>query len=345
MRRPDDFPAKIKVKLAQRAQYICSFPGCNKHTIGPSNESISGVATIGVAAHIHAASPGGKRYDAGMSAEARKDIYNGIWLCQTHATLIDQDEQRYTSKKIRAWKEQRELCAESYLHGGIRNVGVNQVLAVSWRFDDKEPWDLSLDADLPEAAHKISRGFRAYPWLIDIGAAQFLETRIKLFITNTTDASLLVTDLRVQSKKAKPYSGALVHSDTAGARTLDVFVFDLEQNKPVACRATIEEDGSYAFQKSGDFFKDSYLKIAPHDVEGLLIVGRACSSLVEWKLTLSVNVNGEDFESVVSNEGKPFVTSGQPSEGFINYYNWDWWKPPVGQFTRKNGIDDDTSDW
>lgn len=46
----------------------------------------------GVAAHITAASPGGARYDAALTPEARADIGNGIWLCQNHARLIDNDE-------------------------------------------------------------------------------------------------------------------------------------------------------------------------------------------------------------------------------------------------------------
>jgi ribosomal protein L37AE/L43A len=46
---------------------------------------------IGVAAHISGAAPGGPRYDASMSSEARKSINNGIWLCANCARLVDGD--------------------------------------------------------------------------------------------------------------------------------------------------------------------------------------------------------------------------------------------------------------
>lgn len=41
----------------------------------------------------------------------RADISNGIWLCQTHAKLIDDDELVYTSCVLREWKETAEHMA------------------------------------------------------------------------------------------------------------------------------------------------------------------------------------------------------------------------------------------
>lgn len=89
----DDFPEKTKRVLALRANYRCSL--CNATTSGPSEESPSAVINIGVAAHIHAAAPGGRRYDEKMTSEQRSDITNGIWLCANHGTEIDRDEARY----------------------------------------------------------------------------------------------------------------------------------------------------------------------------------------------------------------------------------------------------------
>lgn len=64
---------------------------CRRTTIGPK---LSGEGTInlGEAAHIKAASPGGKRYDPNMTPEERASYENGIWMCRTHAALIDRDE-------------------------------------------------------------------------------------------------------------------------------------------------------------------------------------------------------------------------------------------------------------
>lgn len=41
----------------------------------------------------------------------RSDIANGIWLCQTHAKLIDDDELIYTSAVLRDWKDTAEHIA------------------------------------------------------------------------------------------------------------------------------------------------------------------------------------------------------------------------------------------
>jgi hypothetical protein len=63
-----------------------------------------GYAQVGVAAHIHGAAPGSKRYLASMTVAQRKHIDNAIWMCIAHGTLIDQDETTYTADKIRTMK-------------------------------------------------------------------------------------------------------------------------------------------------------------------------------------------------------------------------------------------------
>ncbi len=61
-----------------------------------------------MAAHITAASPGGPRYDSSLTSEDRKSIGNGIWLCQSCAKLVDNDEIRYTKEVIFQWKQGAE---------------------------------------------------------------------------------------------------------------------------------------------------------------------------------------------------------------------------------------------
>ncbi|MFD1703367.1 hypothetical protein ACFSCV_10165 [Methylopila henanensis] len=64
-----------------------------------------------MAAHISAASPGGARYNEDLTPEQRSDITNGIWLCQTHAKLIDDDEISFPSSLLEEWKELAEHMA------------------------------------------------------------------------------------------------------------------------------------------------------------------------------------------------------------------------------------------
>jgi hypothetical protein len=100
----DDFSDNTKKVLAHRVGYVCSNPHCKKPTSGPQKDREKSV-NIGVAAHITAASPGGKRYNEHLSTEERKSIENGIWLCQNCAKLIDNDEERYPVDLLEQWKK------------------------------------------------------------------------------------------------------------------------------------------------------------------------------------------------------------------------------------------------
>ncbi len=99
----DEFLPTTKALLAQQAGYLCSHPECRRLTIGP-NESGDGVINIGEAAHITAAAKGGPRYDPNLSSEERKSLVNGIWLCRNHAKEVDSDQEQYTIKTLREWK-------------------------------------------------------------------------------------------------------------------------------------------------------------------------------------------------------------------------------------------------
>lgn len=117
----DDFSAGTKELLARRVGFACSNPECRQATSGPQADP-AGSVNIGVAAHISAASPGGPRYEADLSAEQRTDSSNGIWLCQTCAKLIDNDPIRFTRVVLEGWKRAAERSAAVALTQG-RNSG------------------------------------------------------------------------------------------------------------------------------------------------------------------------------------------------------------------------------
>jgi hypothetical protein len=114
----DDFNDETKRTLAQRAGNRCSNPECRRTTSGPRTEHDLSV-NIGVAAHIQAASPGGPRYDELMQTEERRNIRNGIWLCQVCAKLIDNDKRRYSVEVVRGWKDDAELSARRDLESRV----------------------------------------------------------------------------------------------------------------------------------------------------------------------------------------------------------------------------------
>lgn len=66
---------------------------------------------VGVAAHITAAAEGGPRYDSNLTELQRRDIKNGIWLCQTCSKLIDSDVARYTVAILERWRDGAEQTA------------------------------------------------------------------------------------------------------------------------------------------------------------------------------------------------------------------------------------------
>jgi hypothetical protein len=130
MNNRDDFSAKVRQAVAARAGWHCSFAACAKLTAGPSEEAPGAFASIGEAAHICAASQGGRRYDASMTPDERAGFDNAIWLCSDHAKLIDRDEVTYTADEIRAMKREHEAaCARAVRTGSSADLAAG-LLAV-----------------------------------------------------------------------------------------------------------------------------------------------------------------------------------------------------------------------
>lgn len=133
MSNRDEFSEDTKRKVALRASHRCSFPGCSQITAGPSDESSAAVNMIGQAAHIHAAAPGpgARRYLASMSREERSHITNAIWLCATHADLIDRDEVTYTADVLRTMKSEHEAnCAARQRSAILAGESIPDLIAI-----------------------------------------------------------------------------------------------------------------------------------------------------------------------------------------------------------------------
>ena len=140
----DGFLPKTKELIGKRAGYLCAFPGCRQLTIGPSDDRVSGVSMIGVAAHITAASVGGPRYDPALTHEERSSEQNGVWTCQTHGKMIDDNPSKHSVDDINRWKKQHEEWifarlsnAENYLKDGISRISIKDVGIFDGRVDIK----------------------------------------------------------------------------------------------------------------------------------------------------------------------------------------------------------------
>jgi hypothetical protein len=116
MSNRDEFAPDVKDTLSKRVGMLCS--RCFRATSGPHENPLKAV-NIGVAAHITAAAPGGARYDASLTPQQRKDISNGIWLCQFCGKLVDNDAKRFPVERLRLWKQRAEERRRQSVEGEI----------------------------------------------------------------------------------------------------------------------------------------------------------------------------------------------------------------------------------
>ena len=105
----DDFLESTIRTLRERVAMRCSSPDCRVPTSAASGDKK--VNNLGIAAHIHAASPGGARYDKSMSKDERRSIKNAIWLCSNCSIKIDRDAEQYPAELLRKWKLEAEKNA------------------------------------------------------------------------------------------------------------------------------------------------------------------------------------------------------------------------------------------
>jgi tetratricopeptide (TPR) repeat protein len=143
----DDFSAATRALLAARVGFRCSKPECRQPTSGPQDDPTKTV-NLGVAAHITAATRGGPRYDPSLSPEERSAADNGIWCCQTHAKLVDNDVNRYTVQKLREWKALAEAQARRELEEGTAAAPMPHV-GLGLRLSSELPppfWEMSWES-------------------------------------------------------------------------------------------------------------------------------------------------------------------------------------------------------
>ncbi|GGI17031.1 hypothetical protein [Oxalicibacterium faecigallinarum] len=164
MDRPGNFSEKTKRAVAARSGWHCSFAECGRLTVGPSEEAPDASANIGEAAHICAASPGGRRYDPKMTHEQRSDINNAMWLCVLHARLIDRDEATFSVENLHTMKEAHEAsCARAISSGsgvafgsGLFAIGPNIVCTGVFTRIEATQWTLQLTHFLSGDIHQVA---------------------------------------------------------------------------------------------------------------------------------------------------------------------------------------------
>jgi hypothetical protein len=126
--RNDEFPEHVKRVLAARAGHRCCYPACGAPTSGPQLDGAKAL-NVGVAAHITAASDNGPRFDPTLTPEQRRHPDNGIWMCQNHGKLIDNDETQFTVALLLQWKHDAEQRALQHI--GMPDAGSTELAGVA----------------------------------------------------------------------------------------------------------------------------------------------------------------------------------------------------------------------
>jgi hypothetical protein len=115
----DNFSAAVRRVAAQRVAFRCSNPACDRVTVGPDSLVKDASISIGKAAHIHAAAPGGPRYDRTQTPAERASLANALWLCSNCATMIDANGgASFPAKLLKQWKIEAETRASKELQIG-----------------------------------------------------------------------------------------------------------------------------------------------------------------------------------------------------------------------------------
>jgi ABC-type cobalamin/Fe3+-siderophores transport system ATPase subunit len=103
-----EFSDRVRLVVAQRCAYRCSFPMCDAVTIGPDVDPSRSTCT-GEAAHIYSASERGPRGQGGLTDEELGSTQNAIWLCADHAAYVDKHRgERFPASDLVSFKGLRE---------------------------------------------------------------------------------------------------------------------------------------------------------------------------------------------------------------------------------------------
>lgn len=147
----DDFTQATAQHLARRVGFKCSNPDCRHPTSGPGADG--GTVSLGVAAHISAASQGGPRFNEHLTNEGRRAAENGIWLCQQCSRLVDADDSAYEVDDLIDWKTFAEAAAAVELRGYVVRRGRDFA---------------SLEAKMPELIEEMRTDLRSKPFTREI---------------------------------------------------------------------------------------------------------------------------------------------------------------------------------
>jgi WD40 repeat protein len=189
----DEFPETVIRALSRRTGGRCSNPNCLCLTSGPQPSNMLAVINIGVAAHITAAAPGGKRYNPSLTTEQRRAASNGIWLCQSCSKLVDSDDSAYSVAVLHGWKKDAERRAFEAIAGDPRAAIASLERRLSGHTNFV--WDIAITPDGRKVV-SASNDTTVRVWDVASGACLYRLDGHKSFVCSLSlapDGSLAAT--------------------------------------------------------------------------------------------------------------------------------------------------------
>jgi hypothetical protein len=120
-----EFPEAVKRKIAQRAMFFCSNPGCLRLTGYGTTEGKA--RAVAEAAHIQSAAEDGPRSKAVRDAKKIASESNGVWLCKICHDQCDDDPSAFNEALLKKWKSEHELVIRTIvgkdLEAALLNLG------------------------------------------------------------------------------------------------------------------------------------------------------------------------------------------------------------------------------
>lgn len=108
--------------LAILSKNKCAFPDCDHPIL-----NLQGVY-VAELCHIHAAEPGGQRYDPSQSDEERRSPENLLFLCHQHHKETD-DEARYPPERLREIKRAHEALPAVIFNSALLLRRIEEVMS------------------------------------------------------------------------------------------------------------------------------------------------------------------------------------------------------------------------
>ncbi len=168
-------------------------------------------------------------------------------------------------------------------------------------------------------------GSKLHTKLINLGAVDYSETRVRLRLRAKTDSPILVKQISAQASKSDSIDGIKITHPTAGVSDSTLLMVDFDdEGTDLPLWSAVEE--SFEVRREGvyPFFARKQINLSKGSYETLIIIAKTNRYSVNWTLRIDYEIEGYQGSTEVTNYGAPFRTTGEVKEGFTADLTWAW---------------------